>query len=98
METPLREQFLYVQGRPILSLEEFQSYAYGLSEEAVAPALLTRWAGGDEVEPGPLMECLRGEATSSASSSDASLEVVRLAVERLKAAFPNSRDSASRNL
>ena len=49
METPLEEQFLYVDGRPVLSLAEFQRYAYGLPEEVAAPELLARWAGGEEV-------------------------------------------------
>lgn len=88
METPLEEQFLYVDDQPILSLAEFQRYAYGLPEEAVAPELLARWAGGDDIGPEPLLDCLRGEATASAASSDASLEVVRSAIERLQSIFP----------
>jgi hypothetical protein len=88
METPLEEQFLFVKGKPILSLAEFQRYAYGLPEEAVAPETLTRWAGGEEVEPSQLLRCLWGEATEAAASSDSSLEVVRSALERLESMFP----------
>ena len=89
MEKPLEEQFLYVKKQPVLSLAEFQRYAYGLPEDAVAPELLTRWAGGSEIEPEELSECLRGEATVSAASSDAALEVVRVAIERLQKIYPN---------
>jgi hypothetical protein len=93
MDMPLEERFLYVEGRPILSLAEFQRYAYGLPEEAVAPELLTRWAGGDEIGPEQLLECLRGDATASAASSDASLEVIRTAIERLQGNFPEMSNS-----
>jgi hypothetical protein len=90
MGTPLEEQFLCVDGRPVLSLAEFQRYAYGLPEEVAAPALLSRWAGGGEVGLDQLLLCLRGEATAAASSSDASLEVVRSAIERLEGMFPEA--------
>jgi hypothetical protein len=93
METPLEEQFLYVEGQPVLSLAEFQRYAYGLPEEAIAPELLARWAAGSEVEPEQLRECFRGEAATSAASSDASLEIVRLAIERLQRIFPEEAGS-----
>jgi hypothetical protein len=89
METPLDEQFLSVKGQPILSLAEFQRYAYGLPEEVGAPETLTRWAGGEEMEPSRLLQCLQEEATEAASSSDESLEVVRLAIERLQSMFPD---------
>lgn len=88
METPLEEQFLSVKGQPILSLAEFQRYAYGLPEEVAAPETLTRWAGGEEMEPSQLLHCLQREATEAAASSDESLEVVRLAIERLERLFP----------
>ena len=91
METPLEEQFLYVDGRPVMSLAEFQRYAYGLPEEVAAPEFLARWAGGEEVELGQLLLCLRGEASEAASSSDASLEVLRLTIERLEGMFPETQ-------
>jgi hypothetical protein len=86
---PLEDQFLCVRRTPILSLAEFQRYAYGLPESAVPPEALSRWATGEEIEPAHLLRCLEGEATGAAASSDESLEVVRLASERLKRAFPD---------
>ncbi len=91
MEKPLEEQFLCIEGRPILSLAEFQRYAYGLPEDVAAPVLLTRWAGGEDVGLEQLLQCLRGEATEAAASSDSSLEVVRLTLERLEDVFPQAR-------
>lgn len=91
MAKPLEEQFLYVRRKQILSLEEFQRFAYGLPEDAVPPELLTRWATGEEdIEPSELLRCLEREAIGAAASSDESLEVVRLASERLKKAFPDT--------
>ena len=51
MNLPLEQRYLYVQDQPVLSLAEFQSYAYGLPETAVVPDTLTRWVAG---EPGDL--------------------------------------------
>jgi hypothetical protein len=90
MVKPLEEQFLYVRHEPILSLAEFQRLAYGLPEDAVPPALLTRWATGERVEPLELLRCLETETIGAAASSDESLEIVRLASERLKRAFPDA--------
>lgn len=90
MDRPLEEQFLFVDSQPVLSLAEFQQYAYGLPEDAAAPETLTQWAGGAEMGLDQLLECLRGEATRAASSSDGSLEVVRLALERLERLFPEA--------
>ncbi len=87
---PLEEQFLYVRGEQILSLAEFQRFAYGLPEDAVPPEILTRWATGEAFEPSELLRCLETEAIGVAASSDESLEVVRLASERLKGAFPDA--------
>jgi len=90
MAKPLEEQFLYVRREQILSLAEFQRFAYGLPEDAVPPELLTRWATGEDIEPLELLRCLETEAIGAAASSDESLEVVRLASERLKGAFPDT--------
>jgi hypothetical protein len=88
MNLPLEQRYLYVQDQPVLSLAEFQSYAYGLPETAVVPGTLTRWVAGEPVEPADLLQCFRGEAAEAASSSDESLEIVRLALERLEAISP----------
>jgi hypothetical protein len=90
MNRALEEQFLFVDGEPVLSLAEFQQYAYGIAEDAVAPKLLTQWAGGAEVGLDQLLECLRGEATQAVSSNDGSLEVLRSALERLERLFPEA--------
>lgn len=90
MAKPLEEQFLCVRGERVLTLAEFQRFAYGLPEDAVSPELLTRWATGEDIEPSELLRCLETEATGAAASSDESLEVVRLASERLKRAFPET--------
>lgn len=89
MDRPLEEQFLYVKQEPVLSLAEFQRFAYGLPEDAAPSEVLTGWATGEEIEPLNLLRCLEGEAAGPAASSDESLEVVRLASERLKRAFPD---------
>jgi hypothetical protein len=88
MDGSLEQQYLYVRTVPVLSLAEFQRFAYGLPEDATSPELLTGWATGDDIEPTQLLRCLEGEATEAAASSDESLEVVRLGLERLKRAFP----------
>lgn len=85
MNRPLEQRWLSVEDRPLLSLAEFQSYAYGLPEAAVVPSTLTRWVAGEPVEFADLLQCFRGEAAEAAASSDESLEVVRLARERLEA-------------
>jgi len=95
MNSPLEQRYLYVQDQPVLSLAEFQSYAYGLPEAAIVPGTLTRWVSGEPVELGDLVECFRGEAAEAASSSDESLEIVRLAVERLGALFPGAIASSA---
>lgn len=90
MDKPLEERFLCVRRKQILSLAEFQRFAYGLPEGAVPPELLTRWVTGKDIEPSELLRCLETEAMGAAASSDESLEVVRLASERLKRAFPDT--------
>ena len=92
MHLPLEQQYLYVQDQPVLSLAEFQSYTYGLPETAIAPGILTRWVAGEPTELADLLECFRGEAAEAASSSDESLEIVRLALERLEAVSPQATD------
>jgi hypothetical protein len=81
-------QSLCVGGKPILSLAEFQTYTYGLSEDAVPPKTLTRWIAGDAPSADELLTCLHGEAAAAASDSDEALEIVRLAIERTNAQFP----------
>jgi hypothetical protein len=95
MNLPLEQRYLYIQDQPVLSLAEFQSYGYGLAETAVVPGTLTRWVAGDPVELADLLECFRGEAAEAASSSDESLEIVRLAIERLEALFPGAMASSA---
>lgn len=90
MDAPFEKKFLFADGEPILSLAEFQRFAYGLPEDAVPPEVLTRWVAGEEFEPSRLLACFEEEATEVAASSDESLEVLRLAGERLRRAFPNS--------
>jgi hypothetical protein len=92
MHLPLEQQYLYVQDQPVLSLAEFQSYTYGLPETAIAPETLTRWVAGEPTELADLLECFRGEAAEAASSSDESLGIVRLALERLEAVSPQATD------
>lgn len=82
-------RLLCIDGHPILSSAEFQSYTYGLSEDAVPPATLTRWVAGETLTAEELLACLHGEATSTAADSDEALEIVRLAIERMTAAFPH---------
>lgn len=81
-------RFLCIEGKPILSFAEFESYAYGLSEDAVPPQTLTRWMTGDALSADELLDCLHGEAVAAASDSDEALEIVRLAIERTNALFP----------
>jgi hypothetical protein len=90
MDAPLEKKFLFAEGQPILSLAEFQRFAYGLPEDAVPPEVLTRWVAGEEFEPSRLLACFEEEAAEVAASSDESLEVLRQAVDRLKRAFPNA--------
>jgi hypothetical protein len=85
MSQPLDQQYLYVGEDPVLSLADYQAYAYGLPEDANVPSLLTRWLSGEDVGLSSLLECFRGPAREVASSSDESLEIVRRAVERLEA-------------
>ena len=85
MNLPLEQKYLCVQDQPVLSLAEFQSYTYGLPETAIVPDTLTRWVAGEPVEFADLLECFRGQAAEAAASSDESLEIVRLALERLEA-------------
>lgn len=80
----MNEKYLYADGQPVLSLAEFQRYAYGLPEEVAAPATLTRWAVGEDISPAELLRCLEGDAKEAAASSDSSLEVVRMAIGRLQ--------------
>jgi len=88
MNAPLDEKYLYADGQPILSLAEFQRYAYGLPEEVAAPPALARWAAGGDMDPAELLRCFEGEAKEAAASSDSSLEVVRTAIERLQSMLP----------
>jgi hypothetical protein len=90
MDAPLEKKFLFAEGQPILSLAEFQRFAYGLPEDAVPPEVLTRWVAGEEFEPSRLLACFEEEAAEAAASSDESLEVLRLAADRLKRAFPDA--------
>jgi hypothetical protein len=83
-----KSTYLYVRGAPVLSMAEFEDYVYALPEEAVPPATLTRWAFGEPVEPRELLTCLQDEASFAAGESDEALEIIRLAAERLKRAFP----------
>lgn len=89
IERPANREYLYVRGRPVLSMDEFASYAYGIPEDAVPPPLITRWAYGEEVALDELLQCLRSDALDAAGDSDQALEAVRLALERLKAMFPD---------
>jgi hypothetical protein len=95
MNLPLEQRYLYVKDQAVLSLAEFQAYTYGLAETAVVPDTLTRWVAGESVELADLLECLRGEAAEAASSSDESLEIVRLAIARLEALFADAMDSSA---
>jgi hypothetical protein len=81
--------YLYFQDQPILSLKEFDSYVYGLPEDAVSPITLSRWAFGEPIELSELLDCLRNDAVVAAGDSDESLQIVRLALERLEALFPD---------
>ena len=72
----------------MLALAEFQSYTYGLPEEATPPDLMTRWVAGEDVTAPELLICLRGEAADAASGSDEALHIVRLAIERVTRLFP----------
>ena len=81
-------RFLCIDGKPILSLAEFQSYTYGLAEDAVPPLTLTRWMAGDALRADELLDCLHGEARAAAGDSDEALEIVRLAIERMNAVLP----------
>jgi hypothetical protein len=92
MNLALEQRYLYVQDQPVLSLAEFQSYAYGLPETAVVPGSLTRWVAGEPGDVADLLQCFRGEAAEAASSSDESLEIVRVALERLEAVSPQATD------
>lgn len=85
--TDAAPRFLCVEGKPILSHAEFQSYTYGLAEDAVPPETLTRWMTGDALSANELLECLHGEAMAAAADSDEALEIVRLAIERTNALF-----------
>lgn len=71
----------------MISIEEFGSYAYGLPEDQVAPATLTRWIAGESIELDELLSCLRGDAVTAAAASPESMAVVRLALERLETRF-----------
>lgn len=88
MRADLTRQYLYSGGEPILSMAEFQSYAYGLPEGEETPETLFRWSMGEAIAPRELAQCLHREGTAAASSSDESLEIVRRALDRLRAAFP----------
>jgi hypothetical protein len=84
----IEDRFLYVDGEPVLSLAEFQSYAYGLPEDSVPPPVMTRWMAGDDLSAEELFACLRGDATDAGSGSDESLQIVRLGLERMARLFP----------
>jgi hypothetical protein len=92
VNAPLDKKYLYADGQPVLSLAEFQRYAYELPEEVAAPATLTRWAVGEDIDSAVLLHCFEGEARESAASSDGSLEVVRAAIERLQKILPPGDD------
>lgn len=89
MERASNPRYLYVRGHPVLSTEEFAHYAYGVPEDAIPPPLITQWASGREVQLDELLQCLRSDALDAAGDSDEALETVRLALERLKALFPD---------
>lgn len=93
MRNDLTRRYLFSGGEPILSLAEFQSYAYGLPEGTEAPAILSGWAAGQDIAPTELLRCFRNEGTAVAASSDESLEIARLALERLQTAFPGHSGS-----
>jgi hypothetical protein len=89
LSTDLSSQYLFAGDHPILSVAEAQSYLYGLPEDAVPPTAFTQWVVSGKADPDELARCLAGEAREAAASSDESLEILRLAQERLRAAFPD---------
>ncbi|MEA2231591.1 MAG: hypothetical protein QOD83_1407 [Solirubrobacteraceae bacterium] len=91
------DRFLRVEGEPVLSLAEFQSYAYGLPEDATPPALMTQWMAGADLSATELLACLRGDAVDAASGSDEALQIVRLAIERMTSLFPQLESASGAN-
>lgn len=79
----------------MLSLAEFQSYAYGLPEDSVPPPVMTRWMAGDDLNAEELFACLRGDATEAASGSDEALQIVRLALVRMALLFPHAEPNSN---
>lgn len=88
----IEDRFLYVEGKPVLSLAEFQSYAYGTS---VPPPVMTHWIAGDDLSAEELFACLRGDATDAASGNDEALQIVRLALERMARLFPQAEPNSN---
>jgi hypothetical protein len=87
-ELPLERHYLHVSGQPVLSLLEYQAYAYGIPEDAVVPDTMLRWLVEGEADAAELANCLRGDATRAAGVSDEALEIVRTALERLQPLLP----------
>lgn len=95
MSDSIEDRFLYADGKPVLSLAEFQSYAYGLPEDSVPPPAMTRWIAGDDLSAEELLACLRGDATVAASGNDEALQIVRLALERMARLFPPAEPNSN---
>ncbi len=93
MGRPAAHEYLYIRDQPVLSLAEFESYVYGIAENAVPPRTLVRWMNGEQLEVDELLECLRGEAAEAAGTSDEALVIVRVALERLQRLFPGETGS-----
>lgn len=91
----IEERFLYVEGEPVLSLAEFQTYAYGHREGSVPPPMMTRWMAGDDLSAEELVACLREDATHAASGDDEALQIVRLALERMARLFPQAKTNSN---
>jgi hypothetical protein len=84
----LSAQPLCVREQPVLSVAEFATYVYGLPEDVAVPQLMTRWLADGQADLVDLRSCLRGPAAEAACGDDAAHEIVRIALARLEALFP----------
>ena len=77
-----------VRGVPILSLGEFHELARRLDSNAPAPPELVAWFAGEDVEPAEVFVGLNVGARLASQDARAD-ELIELALDRLRAAFPD---------
>lgn len=80
---------LQVRGVPILSYGEFRELTRSQDQESPAHPVMVAWFAGEDVQPFELYSAL-DISERLAARDEGAVELIDLALSRLKAAFPKA--------